>query len=216
MLTTPITTPHFHSQVLTLLSTHLALSESAKANIPAPIIPPFNSVDTPLTPEDTISQLVGYVSPWIDLCSPDQLISNLSRQVLMMEISYAAFCGLSNVIIPGPRRYGNDRDDTNGLVQYARAIREALTVGSYIQMAIHFPMYDNGEPHLDEPIGKLAPFAREGHTLNERNAAAKEADLYSAWDTWNMIRSVCEYSSRLSVGKILSIQLHQFLLSLCP
>ncbi len=216
MLTTPITTPHFHSQVLTLLSTHLGLSESAKANTPAPIIPPFNSVDTPLSPGDTVSQLVGYVSPWIDLCSPDLLISNISRQVLTMEIAYAAFCGVSSVIIPGPRQYSNYRDDTNGLVQYARAIQEALNVGSYIQMAIHVPMYDHGEPHIKAPIGDLAPFAREDYVLNEQNAAAKEADLYSTWDAWNMIRSVCEYNSRLSVGKILSVQLYQFPLSLCP
>jgi len=200
MLTTPITTPHFHSQILTLLSSHISQVGNSRNNIPAPIIPPFNSVDTPLTPGDIVTQLVGYISPWIDLCSPDPLISNISRQVLIMEIAYAAFCGISNVIIPGPRHYSNDRDDTSGLMQYARAIQEALAIGSYVQMAIHLPMYDHGDPPMKEPIGDLAPFVREDYSSVD-SEKVKESDLYGTWDSWNTIRSVCQYNSRLSVGK---------------
>jgi protein arginine N-methyltransferase 5 len=200
MLTSPITTPYFHSQVLTLLSSHISKLESSGDDIPAPIIPPFNSVDTPLTPGDTVSQLVGYISPWIDLCSPDPLISNISRQVLMMEIAYAAFCGVGNVIIPGPRHYNNGRHTTSGLIQYARAIREALGIGSYVQMAIHLPMYDHGDPPMKEPIGDLSPFVRNDYS-SEDSEEVKESDLYDTWDAWNTIRSVCQYNSRLSVGK---------------
>jgi type II protein arginine methyltransferase len=186
------------------MSSHLTLLETAGADIPAPIIPPFTSMDTPLTPGDTVSQLVGYVSPWIDICSPDPLIANISRQVLTMEIAYAAFCGVGNVIVPGPRQYSNGRDDTSGLIQYARAIQEALGIGSYIQMAIHLPMYDHGEPPIKEPIGDLAPFVRDYYNLEE-SGTVKDVDLYGAWDAWNTIRNICQYNSRLSVGKISSM-----------
>lgn len=203
MLTSPITSPHFHSRVLTLLSSHLSelslLDSSDVASTknvpPAPIIPPLTPVDTPLTPGDIVSQIIAYSSPWIDLCSPDPLISNISRQVLNIEIAYASFCGVGNIIIPGPRTYSSGTTDSDGLVQYARAIQEALTIGSYIQLAIQIPMYGNEE--VKEMTGDLMPFARSPGDAKEN----KEIDLFETWDAWNLIRNVCKYNSRLSVGK---------------
>jgi protein arginine N-methyltransferase 5 len=205
MLTSPITSPHFHSRVLSLISSHLSelsLLESpdisSTKNIPpAPIIPPLTPVDTPLTPGDTVSQLIAYSSPWIDLCSSDPLISNISRQVLNIEIAYASFCGIGNVIIPGPNTYSSDSIESDGLIQYARAIQEALAIASYIQIAIHIPMY--GHEEAKEMTGDLKPFARD--QLSIKAKANKEIDLFETWDAWNLIRSVCKYNSRLSVGK---------------
>lgn len=204
MLTSPITTPHFHSRVLSLLSAHLSTLDDRQAlssghTPPAPIIPPFNAFDTPLTPGDLVSQLVGYSAPWIDLCSPDPLIANISRQVLTMEVAYAAFCGIGNIIIPGPRQFDNGRDATDGLTQYARAIQEALGVGGYVQMAIHVPMYD-GETNARNTVGDLAPFAREEY-FKDVAGTEKDYDLFGTWDAWNFIRGVCKYNSRLAVGK---------------
>lgn len=206
MLTSPITSPHFHSRVLTLISTHLselATFDSSndllnKQLPPTPIIPPLTPVDTPLTPGDTVSHLIAYSSPWIDLCSPDPLIANISRQILNIEIAYASFCGIGNVIIPGPRIYSSGSTDNDGLVQYARAIQEALSIGSYIQIAIHIPMY--GFEEVKEMTGDLLPFAREQRT-SDKSKANKEIDLLETWDAWNLIRGVCKYNSRLSVGK---------------
>lgn len=206
MLTSPITSPHFHSRVLTLISEYLSelslfeSSENAvtKSTPPAPIIPPLTPVDTPLTPGDTVSQLIAYSSPWIDLCSSDPLISNISRQVLNIEIAYTSFCGVGNIIIPGPRSYSSGSTNNDGLIQYARAIQEALTIGSYIQMAIHIPMYGNDE--VKDMTGDLRPFARDHHSA-AKGKSIKEIDLFETWDAWNLIRSVCKYNSRLSVGK---------------
>lgn len=202
MLTSPITTPHFHSSVLALLSAHLSVLESTGPEIPTPIIPPLDSVDTPLAPGDVVTQLVGFASSWVDLCSPDPLISNISRQVLTMEIAYAAFCGIGNVVIPGPRRYSNGHDDTSGLIQYARAVQEALSVGTYVHMAIHIPMYNHTEAHTRDIIGDLAPFVREYYLppIGE-DTETKDIEPFSTWDAWNTIRSICDYNSRLSVGE---------------
>ncbi|KAG0651580.1 Type II arginine N-methyltransferase [Hyphodiscus hymeniophilus] len=209
MLTSPITTPNFHSRVLTLLSSHLAIVEatedpSNKFTPPAPIIPPLSPVDTPLTPGDTVPQLIAYSSPWIDLCSSDPLISNISRQVLNIEIAYASFCGIGNIIIPGPRTYGSESIDSDGLTQYARAIQEALTIGSYIQMAIHLPMYGQDEPR--EIMGDLSPFAKDYNSTG-KTKVSKNTDIYETWDAWNLVRSVCKYNSRLSVALALPRQL---------
>jgi protein arginine N-methyltransferase 5 len=202
MLTSPITTPYFHSRVLTLISSHLALVAAAEdedtATPPAPIIPPLSPVDTPLTPGDTVSQIIAHSSPWIDLCSSDPLIANISRQVLNIEIAYASFCGVGNIIIPGPRTYGSDSTSSNGLTQYARAIQEALTIGSYIQMAIHIPMY--GKDEQMDLTGDLRQFTQD-YDSTGKDKVSNEIDLYETWDAWNSIRSVCKYNSRLSVGK---------------
>jgi len=206
MLTSPITSPHFHSRVLTLISSYLSeLSNfessndpATKSTPPAPIIPPLTPVDTPLTPGETVSQLIAYSSLWIDLCSHDPLISNISRQVLNIEIAYASFCGVGNIIIPGPRSYSSGSTDNDGLMQYARAIQEALTIGSYIQMAIHIPMYGNDE--VKDVTGDLRPYAKD-HNSAAKGKANKEVDLFETWDAWNLIRSVCKYNARLSVGK---------------
>lgn len=212
MLTSSITSPHFHSRVLSLISTHLselASFESSndllnKTLPPAPIIPPLTPVDTPLTPGDTVSQLIAYSSPWIDLCSPDPLIANISRQVLNIEIAYASFCGVGNIIIPGPRTYSSGSVDSDGLVQYARAIQEALSIGSYIQIAIHMPIF--GYEEVKEMTGDLLSFARTQRPF-ENSKESKEIDLFETWDAWNLIRGVCKYNSRLSVALALARQL---------
>ncbi|KAG9245532.1 PRMT5 arginine-N-methyltransferase-domain-containing protein [Calycina marina] len=205
MLTSPITSPHFHSRVLTLISSHLsdlAVFEAEEGSLenglpPPPIIPPLNPVDTPLSPGETLSQLIGYCSPWIDLASPDPLIANISRQVLNIEVAYASFCGLGNLIIPAPKTFGCNATESDGLARYARAIQEALHVGSYVNIAIHIPMYGNYQGK--EMTGDLAALARK-ISISEEGKKNKEIDLFETWDAWNTIRSVCKYSSRLSVA----------------
>jgi protein arginine N-methyltransferase 5 len=117
---------------------------------------------------------------------------------LNIEIAYASFCGVGNIVISGPRSYSSGSTENDGLMQYARAIQEALTIGTYIQMAINIPMYGNDE--VKDMTGDLRPFAKD-HNSAAKGKANKEVDLFETWDAWNLIRSVCKYNSRLSVGK---------------
>ena len=203
MLTMPITTPHFHASILSLLTTysqaHLDGSTPSKHH-PMPLVPPLKPVDTSLTPSDSISQLIAFTSPWIDLTSPDPLIAHLSRQVFNQEIAYAAFCGVVTVIVQGPRLHHGPMH-AKGTSQYARAIQEALSLGNYLQLHILMPMIDNLELENDEDMGNLARFAREEYIKGHSENQEVKADLFGTWDAWNVIRSVCKYSSRLSVGK---------------
>ena len=144
MITSPITTPHFHSRVLTLLSSSLS-SQSAEdttrtKNASPIVVSPLTPADTPLTPDDTISQIIGVASSWIDLSSPDPIIADVSRQVLQLELAYAAFCGVTYALIPGPRLRGQGAADT-GLAQYARAIVDALAHRT-LHAAVHLATHD--------------------------------------------------------------------------
>ncbi|KAL5341601.1 PRMT5 arginine-N-methyltransferase-domain-containing protein [Aspergillus crustosus] len=213
MLTTPITTSHFHSRVLGLLSSHLAdiqaISHSdpgtlnTTENVRPLVVPQLGPSDTHLTPNEAMSQLVGVTSSWIDLCSPDPLIADISRQVFMLEIAYAAFCGIGYLLIPGPKlHHGVLHSD--GVISYARAIQDAISLGPYIQYHIWLNMVDNQDLGSDE-IGDLAPLARE-EFLDSPEAQLPKVDLFGTWDAWDAIRRTSKYHSRLFVA--LSIPKH--------
>lgn len=190
MLSSPITNDHFHTRVLSLLRAHSA-EETAAGTLP--LIAALESLDTPLGPTDTISQLVTYSSAWIDLSSPDPVIAHLSRQVLHLEVAYASFCGAVNIVVPGPRlSYGQ-----HGVAQYARAIKEAMTTGAYVQFHILMPV-DGTKTAVDdqEELGDLKRFARPEAGAHLNNSV----DAWSSWEAWNTIRSICKYPSRLSLA----------------
>ncbi|KAJ5945864.1 hypothetical protein N7454_002703 [Penicillium verhagenii] len=214
MMTVPITTQHFHTRVLGLLSSYLS-------NLPSPTydsigtmetthntrpltIPPLSKLDSTLTPNDATSQLVGVTSSWIDLCSPDPLIADLSRQVLMLEVAYAAFCGIGYLLVPGPKLHHGSLH-SEGVVYYARAIQDALNLGSYIQFHIWLPMVDNPELELDT-MGDLAPLAREDF-LQSDDGVLPKLDLFGTWDAWDLIRKTCKFHARLFVGLSMPKQL---------
>jgi protein arginine N-methyltransferase 5 len=124
----------------------------------------------------------------------------------MLEIAYAAFCGVSFAIIPGPRLHHGSLH-AEGLMYYARAVQEILSVGPYIQIHIWLRMVDNPEFETDE-IGDLAPFARAEFLGDLEDEWPSKVDLFGTWDAWDVIRKTCKYNSRLFVGKNVNIYLH--------
>jgi protein arginine N-methyltransferase 5 len=164
-------------------------------DIPVPLIPAFTPADTPLLPHGSVSQLLATTAPWIDLASPDPVIFNVSRQILNLEIAYAAFCGVQNVVIQGPTLYASVTGSSM-LTQYARAIKEALTIGPYLQFHILLPMAPS-KPKLASLQSHLSDFAR----VSSDEDLSESTDPWSPWEAWNVIRTMCNYSGRLSVGK---------------
>lgn len=217
IVTTPITTPSFHSKLLTLLSSHLSNVErpvhdacgtlGTSQNTKPLTVPPLSLSDSHLSPNSSLSSVVAITSKWIDLCSPDPLIADISRQILIHEVAYAAFCGVSYVIIPGPKLHHGGLHG-EGLMYYARAIQEILTVAPYIHVHIWLHMTDN--PSADDTdIGHLAPFARKEYLGQQGASVSAKPDELGTWDAWDVIRRVCKYHARLFVGK------NRYLLSNC-
>jgi protein arginine N-methyltransferase 5 len=161
-------------------------------SLPGPVVPTLTDEDTSVYPSEYIGSLAVYLSPWIDLCSADPHIASISRQVLNLEAAYANWCGARTIIVPGPRR----DDDSRGIIQYARAIREALHAAGRANIVIHMPMYR--EPGLDETAETLSDILVPENGPKEDGP--KEIDLFTAWDSWHTIRSICNYSMRLFVA----------------
>ena len=212
MLTTPITTPYFHSRVLSQLSCHLSDAQKpaydasgtfgTTVNTIPLTISPLSTADTHLTPNDSTSQLIGVTSTWIDLCSPDPLIASISRQVLGLEVAYAAFCGIGYLLIPGPRLHHGDMH-SEGLVYYARAVQDALSAAPYMQVHIWLRMFDDPDLEVDE-MGDLAPLARKEFVNPLDEDSSPKGDPLGTWDAWDAIRRTCKYHGRLSVGENIS------------
>jgi protein arginine N-methyltransferase 5 len=210
MLTSPITTPHFHSSVQALLSSYHAALDSdvdSAEDIPIPLIPALTPADSPLIPHDNISQLLVTTASWIDLASPDPIIANVSRQVFNLEIAYAAFCGVQNVIVPGPVLF-DGTICTSRLTQYARAIQEALSIGPYLQIYIHLPMVPSSAK-APENQSHLSRFARSQDACDTTEIAG----AWISWEAWNVVRTLCAFSGRLLVGKTLNFSVLQKVLS---
>ncbi|OQD81395.1 hypothetical protein PENANT_c027G00697 [Penicillium antarcticum] len=214
MMTVPITTSHFHSRVLGLLSNYLATLQSPSydsigtmattQNTRPLVVPPLSKADSYLTPNDATSQLVGVTSSWIDLCSPDPLIADLSRQVLMLEVAYAAFCGIGYLLISGPKLH-HGALHSEGVIYYARTVQDALSLGPYIQFHIWLQMVDNPEVEVDT-VGDLAPLARAEYLEPDEGASLK-VDPFGTWDAWDAIRKTCKYHTRLFVALAMPKQL---------
>lgn len=168
-----------------------------------PTISPILPEDTTLSPTRDASQLVGYISPWIDLFSPDPIIADISCQVFMMEVTFAAFCGVRNIIITGPGIYGTDQAGSGEIARYARVVQEVLLSIPSVQLAIHIPMCYQTQTEK-EPLGHLAHSAREVY-IKAKTETEIDHDLYESWDSWNIIRTVGQYSSRLSIGNMSNI-----------
>ncbi|CAJ2512112.1 Uu.00g077370.m01.CDS01 [Anthostomella pinea] len=195
-VTTPITNDRFHERILQLLETSLSDlgGEQSSGSRPDPIVPPLTTEDTTLYPGTYTGGFIAYSSPWIDLCSSNHIVSSISRQVLNLEVAYANFCGVRSIIVPGPRQDSLKLGNSQGVAQYARAIQETLLIGTRVNIIIHMPMYR--EPGLEEKIALLSLSKDKQDESQDR----QEIDLFSAWDSWHVIRTACEYDSRLLVA----------------
>lgn len=202
-MTTPVTNNHFKLRVFKLVSSYLASlkrdgresTSTATSSRAEPILPPLTPEDTSLFPSAAVNTYTAYISPWIDLCSLDPIIASISRQVLNLEINYANFCGVRSVVIAGPSCDASKDGGNQGLIQYARAVQEALAIGNCLTFLIHLPMYR--EPVADGQSETLSSIKSQPSGETER----QEIDLFSSWDSWHSIRTVCRYSPRLFIGE---------------
>ena len=192
MLTAPLTTSHFRNRVFDLFEN---LNEEA-----ALTVSPLTKLDTDLGPGDLTSQLLAVASPWIDLASPDPLVYNISRQVLHLEVAYAAFCGVANIIVPGPNIFGRTLH-VDGVAQYAYAIQEILETGIYHHVLIRLPMSDDSNRPSFHSLKTLASYTRPTFVGKADDEDDVRRDSFGMWDAWNVIRSICKYNNRLFVGK---------------
>lgn len=204
MLTTPITNTRFEKKIFTLLRNAAAqqpladLDRIELQDVEIATVPALDYLDTSLVPEQVTTQLLGLTSNWIDLCSPDPLISGISKQVLILEVQYAAFCGIDHIIVEGPRLFYGDAA-AGDVSKFARAIQDCLEVAPHTSFYIKLPMYDH--PDVVEHASDQMLQTRDEYLDSVDHMKPQGLDLFGRWDAWNTVRTACKYSTRLFLGK---------------
>ena len=145
----------------------------------------LTSIDTFLSPENFTPKLLGIVSDWIDLCSPDPVIYNVSRQVLKLEVAFASFCGLAALSLPTPS-VGNGHRSAQAMSLYANAVKEILDSSpAQMSFSVRMPMMDtivederasNGLEHLTRPehTELIAPSRHDARTAAHGQESEKQ------------------------------------------
>ncbi|CAE7123581.1 unnamed protein product [Rhizoctonia solani] len=140
----------------------------------------FKREEVNIMRNDQAEHVIGFASEWLELDSQIEGVRYDSEIALRQELQYASYLGISNVILPSPRR-GQE------VTTYARAINDYLSssaVSPYMSLSIRIPVCD------------IPP---------EDGAAAKgandhEDELSATWQMWNTIRMVCGPTQRVSVA----------------
>ncbi|CAI5956562.1 unnamed protein product [Closterium sp. NIES-65] len=78
-------------------------SEAKPAAAGGAVVPPFAGSDLVLSPSQWSSHVVGKLSTWADVDSPDALMRSDSETVIKQEISWASHLSLQACLLPTPR-----------------------------------------------------------------------------------------------------------------
>ena len=161
---------------------------------------------------DETENVTGIAADWLELDSPDDWVRLDCEIALKQELAYASYLGLSTVILPPPveREYA---------ASYGRSVKACLESLPYMQLTIRLPLYDpdlltnKRKPSLDTfpPVSSTYPpppspgisSGTSSPTIDLRKNVSIQAsvgELSSTWEAWDTIRTVCSYSSRLTLG----------------
>ncbi|KAG8628136.1 hypothetical protein KVT40_004009 [Elsinoe batatas] len=194
MITSPVTNATFRKHVVELMQSHRELRASDRS-LPLPLVPSLGPSFTTLHPTDAIPSMIAVLSPWADVTSSDPLVAHISRQVVSVEIEYAAFCGVSNVILP-PLFRNQYAPSPEAVSAYADMVARSLCIGPYLQIIVSIPM-DNQKPASEDTVLSMQDM---GESSPVNATVVDSGDPLSSWDSWNHIRATCNYASKLAIS----------------
>ncbi|KAN0061417.1 hypothetical protein ACQY0O_006264 [Thecaphora frezii] len=179
--------------------------------------PAFRRGEVTVAKLEETEGLVALVSPWIELDSLDEGVRLDSEIALRQELAYAAYLGISNVILPPPSSEPSRRPF---LPDYARAVNaclssggaEAAPAGQWMNLSIRLPISSPyglakmlaTQASRGQGLASLGASGSAGSSMSTPTPAAAAALLRAeddwAWETWEHIRQLCSYSTRLHVA----------------
>lgn len=165
-VTARITTRAYRRKVQALYPTSEPDSMQESVLVPQPA-----DDDLAFPPDSKIAaSTVALAAPWAELDSRNDVVADASLQVLQHEVTYARFCGISFVVIPGPRRRTH-------ISRYAHAVAGLLRSAPNLKLLVHTPCTEE--------------FSADGQPPQ---------DLLSIWQVWDAVRSICDYPENLRLA----------------
>ncbi|KAJ7284936.1 shk1 kinase-binding protein 1 [Mycena rebaudengoi] len=166
--------------------------------------PSFLRDEVTITQLDEAEGVTVLVSDWLELDAADDWVRHDAEIALQQELAYASYLNIHTAILPPPR----SRDY---LSSYARTVNACLKNSPYMSISIRLPIYNPSvlvESRLTQSPSPSAASLRPSSPApstprlfisDERGAEAATGDLDGTWEMWDVIRSICDYSLRLSL-----------------
>ncbi|KAJ7637720.1 PRMT5 arginine-N-methyltransferase-domain-containing protein [Mycena polygramma] len=160
-----------------------------------------------LLDEVTITQLeeaesvTVLISEWLELDAADDWVRHDAEIALQQELAYASYLNIQTAILPPPR-------SREYVSSYARTVNACLKNSPYMHLSIRLPIYNPSvlEGHLSP--GPSSPSLRSPSPIpstprlvvhDDRGTETTSGNLDGTWEMWDVIRSICDYSTRLSL-----------------
>ncbi|RDB25973.1 Protein arginine N-methyltransferase 5 [Hypsizygus marmoreus] len=175
--------------------------------------PCFLKDEVTITRLDEAEAVTVMVSEWLELDATDDWVRHDAEIALQQELSYASYLNVQSAILPAPR----NRDH---VASYARIVNACLKNTPYIHLSIRLPIYNpsvlqssSSTSILDaESIlasatrspSRCTPRLAVSGSSSEKLSAAPEGELNGTWEMWDLIRSICDYNTRLTLTLDLS------------
>ncbi|KAJ7650328.1 PRMT5 arginine-N-methyltransferase-domain-containing protein [Roridomyces roridus] len=141
------------------------------------------------------------VSEWLELDAADDWVRHDAEIALQQELAYASYLNIQSAILPPPR----NREHVSS---YARTVNACLKSSPYMHFSIRLPIYnpsvlDTQRSPLASPGSSHSPQLPSTPRLvvsADKGSEASSSDLDGTWEMWDVIRSICDYSTRLSLS----------------
>eukprot|EP01111_Echinosteliopsis_oligospora_P016075 TRINITY_DN6562_c0_g1_i1.p1 TRINITY_DN6562_c0_g1~~TRINITY_DN6562_c0_g1_i1.p1 ORF type:complete len:633 (+),score=164.75 TRINITY_DN6562_c0_g1_i1:120-2018(+) len=137
---------------------------------------PWTRSDTLLNSSMWTNVVVGKLSPWIDLDSPDADIRFNSRKAFKQEVAWATHLSLPAVLAPPPSLHS---------INYAQTLLQSLLGLSSMSVWLRIPVCS--------PSSSLS----DKYTKEEVDEVRGRRN--SPWEWWNNVRTLCENHPHLGV-----------------
>jgi protein arginine N-methyltransferase 5 len=135
-------------------------------------------------------------SEWLELDSGDAEVRHDAEIALDQELSYAAYLNIYTVILPPPR-------NREHVASYARTVNTCLNKFPYISLSVRLPIY---HPGMFQPtqtsVGSSVRL--ETPSIPDHVGPTSGDSLNATWEMWDVIRTMCDYNTRLTLSASLS------------
>jgi protein arginine N-methyltransferase 5 len=130
--------------------------------------------------------VVGKLSPWLDLDSPNEHVRLASEKAFKEEVAWASHLGVPAVLAPTP-------SSESACANYAMLINQTVQSGSLVHFWIRIP--------LAAPASTALTSQGDDHeSSGSSSAQTASAAASDPWRIWNRLRLLCEQHPHVSVA----------------
>ncbi|KAJ7104203.1 PRMT5-domain-containing protein [Mycena belliarum] len=168
--------------------------------------PAFLIDEVTITQLDEAEGVTVLISEWLELDATDDWVRHDAEIALRQELAYASYLNIHSAVLPPPRRREH-------VASYARTVNACLKNSPYMHISIRLPIYNPTvlEGHLSPAPGSPPSMAWRSSSspvpstprlvvLDEQGAETTSGlNLDATWEMWDVIRTICDYNTRLSL-----------------